>query len=82
MTEETKVHRSTLYAELYRPLVERMRRMGMKSVGKGGWQGRWRSFHTGHPGSLYAVERRKGKPNVYLFLNREDDQERYRALLP
>ena len=46
---------STHYAEFYRPLVTQLRRSGMQAVGKGGWRGRWRSFQTGYPHTVYAT---------------------------
>lgn len=74
---------NTLYAQLYRPLVKRLRRRGLQPVGRGGWRGRWRSFQTGYPGAVYAVEveRDSGKTSVFLQLTGTSRQQRYRALL-
>ena len=75
------VSTGTLYAEFYRPLVARLQRSGMPTVGKGGWRGRWRSFQTGHAGAVYAAELDEGKPQVFLTLGGDGHLDRYRALL-
>ena len=73
---------NTLYAEYYRPLVARLHRHGMLTVGKGGWRGRWRSFQTGHRGAVYATGfNSEGKPRVFLTLLGGHHLPRYRALL-
>lgn len=61
----------TLYAEFYRPLVEDLRKGDIHKVGKGGWTGRWRSFHTGLPGVVYATRAENRKVQVFLSLGRE-----------
>ena len=73
---------NTLYAEFYRPLVARLHRRGMLTVGKGGWRGRWRSFETGHRSAVYATGfDGEGKPRVFLALFGGRHLPRYRALL-
>lgn len=72
---------NTLYAEFYRPLVERLGQSGVRPVGKGGWRGRWRSFETGHRGAVYGTVLHEGKAKVFLSLNGEGHQQRYRTLL-
>ena len=73
---------NTLYAEFYRPLVARLHRSGMATVGKGGWRGRWRSFQTGYPGAVYGTRFDDGgKPQVFLTLLGGRHLPRYRALL-
>ena len=57
---------STHYAEFYRPLVTQLRRSGIQAVGKGGWRGRWRSFQTGYPHTVYATGLDEGKAQVFL----------------
>ena len=57
---------STHYAEFYRPLAAQLRRSGMQAVGKGGWRGRWRSFQTGYPHTVYATGLDEGKAQVFL----------------
>lgn len=78
MTSETKPT-VTLYAEFYRPLVERLRRAGFQSPGRGALQGRWRSFRAEYPGLVYAVGL-NGNPRVFLYLNGPDHKQRYAAL--
>ncbi len=78
MTPETKPT-VTLYAEFYCPLVERLRRAGFQSPGRGALQGRWRSFRAEYPGMVYAVGM-VGTPRVYLYLNGPDFKQRYAAL--
>lgn len=82
-TKEPKAgrkHTNTLYAEFYRPLVERLRLMGVQSPGKGALQGRWRSFRAEYPDVVYATGL-DGTPCVFLYLKGADHQQRYRALL-
>ena len=74
-------HSNTLYAEFYRPLVARLRQRGMQPVGKGGWQGRWRSFQTGHPNIVYATGLEDEKANVFLYLKGTGCRQRYCVLL-
>ena len=57
---------STHYAEFYRPLVTQLRRSEMQAVGKGGWRGRWRSFQTRYPHTVYATGLDEGKTQVFL----------------
>lgn len=78
----TNKNSNTLYAELYRPLVARLRQSGVQPVGKGGWRGQWRSFQTEHPNVVYATQVLDGeKARVFLYLNGPDRQQRYRDLL-
>ena len=77
----TKKTTNTLYAEFYRPLVARLRRGGLKPVGRGGWRGRWRSFQTGHPGAIYGTGVNERKAKVFLTFRGTTHQEKYRALL-
>lgn len=44
------------YGHFYGPLTDRLRRNGIRPVGRGGWRGRWRSFETGHPHLMYSLE--------------------------
>lgn len=71
---------NTLYAEFYRPLVARLRQSGIHKVGRGGWNGRWRSFQTGLDlnGVVYATRAESGK--VQVFLSFGDRQERFNKL--
>lgn len=71
---------NTLYAEFYRPLVARLRQSGIHKVGRGGWNGRWRSFQTGLDldGVVYATRAESGKVQVFLSLG--DRQERFNKL--
>ena len=69
---------NTLYAEFYRPLVARLRQAGLQP---GGWRGKWRQFHTGHPGAFYGLGLVDGKAQVFLSFKGPVRQERYRALL-
>ena len=72
-------HTVTLYAELYRPLMDRMYRMGLQP---GSFRGRWRSFQSGYPGVVYAVGHTEGGyPCVFLQLLGPDRQDRYQALV-
>ncbi|MXZ25716.1 MAG: hypothetical protein F4Y80_12825 [Caldilineaceae bacterium SB0665_bin_21] len=73
---------NTLYAEFYRPLVARLRRRGVRPVGKGGWRGQWRSFQTVHPDAIYATQALDGETaRVFLYLKGPDRQQKYRFLL-
>ena len=74
---------NTLYAEFYQPLVARLRRSGIATVGKGGFRGRWRSFQTGYPGAaVYGTGfDDEEKPQVFLTLLGGSRLPRYRALL-
>ena len=71
---------STHYAEFYRPLVTQLRRSGMQAVGKGGWRGRWRSFQTGYPHTVYATGLDEGKAQVFLQAYGPDQESIYHAL--
>lgn len=72
---------NTLYAEFYRPLVARLRRSGVRPVGKGGFRGRWRSFQSRYPGVVYCTGLVEGKAKVFLALHGAGHQKQYRALL-
>ena len=76
-----KNNSNTLYGEFYRPLVARLRQKGLQPLGRGGWRGRWRSFHTGHAGATYGTGLVTEKARVFLSLNGAGHQQRYRALL-
>lgn len=69
---------NTLYAEFYRPLIEELRQSDIHKVGKGGWNGRWRSFQTGLDGAVYVTRAESGKVQVFLSLG--DRQERFNKL--
>ena len=69
---------NTLYAEFYRPLVARLRQGGLQP---GGWRGKWRQFHTGHPGAFYGLGLVDGKAQAFLSFKGPDRRERYRSLL-
>ena len=73
-------HLNTLYAAFYRPLVERLRRRGVRKIGRGGWQGRWRSFETGHAGARYATRLEPEVARVFLSLDGPTQMRRFRAL--
>ncbi len=45
---------SSYYAEFYRPVVESLRRSGLKPMGRGGYRGKYRSFQTGYPDVHYS----------------------------
>ena len=68
----------TLYAEFYRPLIEDLHQSDVHKIGKGGWNGRWRSFQTGLPGVVYATRAESGKVQVFLSLG--DRQQRFNKL--
>ncbi len=70
---------NTLYAEFYRPLVERLRQKGVRP---GRWRGRWRSFHTGYPGAIYGTGLDDGKAKVFLHFRGAGNGQQFRALLP
>ncbi len=74
-------HSNTLFAEFYRPLVARLRQRGVQPMGRGGWQGRWRSFQSEHPDVVYATGLDGEKAKVFLSLKGADHQQRYCALL-
>ena len=57
---------STYYAEFYRPVVENLRRSGLKPVGRGGFRGRYRSFQSGYPGVYYSSGFSGGRATAYL----------------
>ena len=73
---------NTLYGEFYRPLVARLQEKGVQPVGKGGWRGRWRSFHTGYPGAVYGTGLDDRKAQVFLSFDGTGKEQRFRALLP
>lgn len=57
--------------------MTRLRRSGVKTVGKGGW----RAFQTGHPGAIYGTGIGEGKATVFLRIYGTDRQKIHRALL-
>ncbi|MXW17176.1 MAG: hypothetical protein F4139_10925 [Gemmatimonadetes bacterium] len=67
----TKRTTSTLYAGFYGPLVDRLRREGIRPVGRGGYRGQYRSFQTGHSNAIYSTGFPDGRPTVYLELKEE-----------
>ena len=71
---------STYYAEFYRPVVENLRRSGLKPVGRGGFRGRYRSFQTGYPGVYYSSGFSGGRATVALGSYGADDQYIFEAL--
>ena len=71
---------TTLYGEFYRRLVARLRRNGVRPVGKGGWRGRWRSFQTGHPDAIYGTGVDERKAKVFLRFKGSDHRRRFQAL--
>ncbi len=80
---------NTLYAEFYRPLVARLRQSDIHKVGRGGWNGRWRSFQTGLPGAVYATRVEDRKVQVFLssgsqerFSKLQEHQEEINSELP
>lgn len=75
-----KKNTNTLYAEFYQPLVARLRRRGVRSVRRGGWRGRWRSFQTGDPRAIYATGFGEGRAKVFLSLRGTDRQDWFGAL--
>ncbi len=68
---------NTLYGEFYRSLVARLRQDDIHKVGKGGWNGRWRSFQTGLPEAVYATRAEDRKIQVFLA---PGSKERFRKL--
>ena len=79
-TPSTGKTKSTLCAEFYRPLVERLRRVGIYTVGKGGWRGRYRSFQSGLDGAVYGTRVEDGMAQVFLCIGWGRYQERFNAL--
>lgn len=71
---------STYYAEFYRPVVENLRRSGLKPVGRGGYRGRYRSFQTGYPSVYYSSGFSKGHPTVTLGCYGADKQHIFDTL--
>ena len=57
---------TTYYAEFYRPVVDSLRRSGLKPVGRGGFRGRYRSFQTGYPSVYYSSGFSKGRATAAL----------------
>ena len=58
--------------------MARLRQAGLQP---GGWRGKWRQFHTGHPGAFYGLGLVDGKAQVFLSFKGPNRQARYRALL-
>jgi len=71
---------NTLYAEFYRPLRRELILNGFKTVGRGGWQGRWRSFDSGIPDVVYATRAEDGNVHVFLSVNRKSNQKIFTEL--
>ena len=45
---------NTRYADLYKPIRAQLQQAGLDLIGRGGFRGKWRSFHSGYPGVIYA----------------------------
>ena len=70
---------STYYAEFYRPVVENLRRLGLKPVGRGGFRGRYRSFETGYSGVYYSSGFSEGRATASLGFYGADKQDIFDA---
>ncbi|MCY4001312.1 MAG: DUF4268 domain-containing protein [Bacteroidetes bacterium] len=68
----------TLCAEFYRPIKGRLIQRGIEPIGKGGWRGRWRSFHSWLPNACYATRAEDGKAQVFLSIG---NRKRFKKLL-
>lgn len=80
-TPSTRKTMSTLCAEFYRPLVERLGRKGICTVGKGGWRGRYRSFQSGLDGVVYGTRVEDGMAHLFLCVGwRGLNKERFNEL--
>lgn len=68
---------STPYAEFYRPLVEQLRREGIRPSS---WRGRYRSFHTGFSRVDYGTQIKDGTVQVFLCIGGPRCEDRFNAL--
>ena len=69
------------YGYFYGPLTDRLRRNGMRPVGRGGWRGRWRSFQTVHPHLMYSLGLEPGgEARVYLEARGEEGRPVFHAI--
>ena len=69
------------YALFYRPVVDRLSRVSIFPVSRGGWRGKWRSFQTGHQSHFYSLGLEDvGEARVYFEAPGENAQAVYDAL--
>ena len=67
----------TLCAEFYRPIQGRFIQRGIQPIGKGGWRGRWRSFHSWLPNAHYATRAEDGKAQCFCRSEIVNDSRNY-----
>lgn len=67
----------SLFASRLRPIVERLRREGMRGISPrdGGWAGRYRSFSTGYEGIVYGIEYDIPEGEIRVNLNFSKEQK-------
>ena len=67
-----KVNATKYFASFYQPIRQELLEKGLRSVGVGGYRGRWRSFQTGYPDIIYVSRVEESEVRVYLSIRNQE----------